>query len=437
MKNINKMNTQTIEMLAACNVIKAVEESSFFSTYINYNDKEISWDGTIDVFNEEKGKKKNLRGRFPVQVKGTEQDNLSKKKISFEMEVADLKNYLDDGGCFIFVVYIKNSSTGTESKIYYAGLLPTDLIQILDGAKNNKNITLKEFPQNLNDRTELIINFLENYKYQKGYTKGETITFSKLEQLEKDNMVESIIVPWVNCSQSDKFRVFVKNDSYIYIKIKHLEKLCPLQVIPQNKIIREEYNKYIVINNKILYKNCYFITSNEGKRLYFGDSFYLDLDEKDIAKGLNYEQTTKIRKMEKDIATMLLLADGGYFTYGNINQHLNPDDMELKKYNFNKQKKELEFAHDVVNSLNLIGCNEEIDLKELSKEELLYLKFISAYSRKTQLRESFLKKIESNFTPDTNNVSLKIGKMNFDIFLEKSKKSKVYSITNIKYSKEE
>lgn len=208
-------------------------------------------------------------------------------------------------------------------------------------------------------------------------------------------------------------------------------------MIPQNKIIREEYNKYIVINNKILYKNCYFITSNEGKRLYFGDSFYLDLDEKDIAKGLNYEQTTKIRKMEKDIATMLLLADGGYFTYGNINQHLNPDDMELKKYNFNKQKKELEFAHDVVNSLNLIGCNEEIDLKELSKEELLYLKFISAYSRKTQLRESFLKKIESNFTPDTNNVSLKIGKMNFDIFLEKSKKSKVYSITNIKYSKEE
>lgn len=437
MKNINKMNTQTIENLAVCSVTKAVEESSFFSTYINHNDKEISWDGTIDVFNEEKGKKKNLRGRFPVQVKGTEQDDLSKKKISFQMEVADLKNYLDDGGCFIFVVYIKNSSTGTENKIYYAGLLPTDLIQILDEAKYNKNITLKEFPQNINDRTELLINFLENYKYQKGYTKGETITFSKLEQLEKDNMVESIITPWVSCSQSDKFRTFVKNDSYIYIKIKHLEKLCPLQVIPQNKIIREEYKKYIVINNKILYKNCYFVTSDEGKRLYFGDSFYLDLDEKDIAKYLNYEQTTKIRKMEKDIATMLLLADGGYFTYGNVNQHLNPDDMELKKYNFNKQKKELEFAHNVINSLNLIGCNEEIDMKELSKKELLYLEFISAYSRKTQLRENFLRKIESNFTPDTNNISLKIGKMNFDIFLEKSKNSKVYSITNIKYFKEE
>ena len=58
MKNINKMNTRTIEMLAVCNVIKAVEESSFFSTYINYNDKEISWDGTIDVFNEEKARKR-------------------------------------------------------------------------------------------------------------------------------------------------------------------------------------------------------------------------------------------------------------------------------------------------------------------------------------------------------------------------------------------
>ena len=79
MKNINKMNTQTIENLAVCSVTKAVEESSFFSTYINHNDKEMSWDGTIDVFNEEKGKKKNLRGRFPVQVKGTEQDDLSKK----------------------------------------------------------------------------------------------------------------------------------------------------------------------------------------------------------------------------------------------------------------------------------------------------------------------------------------------------------------------
>lgn len=58
MKNINKMNTQTIENLAVCSVTKAVEESSFFSTYINHNDKEMSWDGTIDVFNEEKGKKR-------------------------------------------------------------------------------------------------------------------------------------------------------------------------------------------------------------------------------------------------------------------------------------------------------------------------------------------------------------------------------------------
>lgn len=70
---------------------------------------------------------------MPIQVKGTECDDHSKKNISFSMSTVDLRNYLYDGGCILFVVYIGNR--GLTNKIYYAEFTPVKLRQLLDGAR--------------------------------------------------------------------------------------------------------------------------------------------------------------------------------------------------------------------------------------------------------------------------------------------------------------
>ena len=41
---------------------------------------------------------------MPVQVKGKMCDDHDKEIISYSMSTADLKSYLNDGGCILFVV---------------------------------------------------------------------------------------------------------------------------------------------------------------------------------------------------------------------------------------------------------------------------------------------------------------------------------------------
>ena len=60
-----------------------------------------------------------------------------KEKISFLMSTVDLNNYLEDGGCILFVVYIGNN--GLTNKIYYVELTPIKLRKILEEAKEQKN----------------------------------------------------------------------------------------------------------------------------------------------------------------------------------------------------------------------------------------------------------------------------------------------------------
>ena len=91
-------------------------------------------------------RKSNLVGRMPVQIKGKESNDFSKDSITFSMKTVDLRNYLKDSGCVLFVVYIGNN--GLVSKIYYAELSPIKLRALLEDTKEkeNKTVKLKEFP---------------------------------------------------------------------------------------------------------------------------------------------------------------------------------------------------------------------------------------------------------------------------------------------------
>ena len=62
------------------------------------------------------------------------------------MSTVDLRNYLNDGGCVLFVVYIGN--LGMTNKIYYAELTPVKLKRLLKeaGTQEHKTVHLKEFP---------------------------------------------------------------------------------------------------------------------------------------------------------------------------------------------------------------------------------------------------------------------------------------------------
>ncbi|MEC1540939.1 DUF4365 domain-containing protein [Bacillus subtilis] len=69
---------------------------------INAGDKEISFDGEIQLYNSAAHTKGTFEEIVKVQVKGTGVEEFSERKTTFSLELEHYKNYLNCGGfCFL------------------------------------------------------------------------------------------------------------------------------------------------------------------------------------------------------------------------------------------------------------------------------------------------------------------------------------------------
>lgn len=167
------MDTMAIEQYAVDAVRDCINYSDHLSPFVSDNDKEPSWNGHIYIYGGKKSKE-HLKGRMPVQVKGTEQADLTKTEITFRMEMADLLNYLHDGGCLLLVVYIKQDKEAmkTQSQIYYRELTPVRLKEMLTGVKENAQsmlVSLVKMPETISAIDDMVLNCLNNCKKQASF----------------------------------------------------------------------------------------------------------------------------------------------------------------------------------------------------------------------------------------------------------------------------
>ena len=109
--------------------------------FIKYNfqecEKDISWDGTIDLYNGNIDLKTNYDGSIDVQIKGRTTPNTKlNDKHAFDIDRADVENFKKkDGTLFLLCLFKKD---GTEYKIYYANLLPYNIKQLLEQYSGDK-----------------------------------------------------------------------------------------------------------------------------------------------------------------------------------------------------------------------------------------------------------------------------------------------------------
>ena len=113
--------------------------SKILDSDINYNDKTISWDGDIYLYNDSKLKKENLLKPIRIQLKSTGVEDFSGSKTTFSMNIEDISNYYKEGGTILFVVEVKDID---NVKVYYSNLVPVKLKNILSTMKS-KNIKSK------------------------------------------------------------------------------------------------------------------------------------------------------------------------------------------------------------------------------------------------------------------------------------------------------
>lgn len=412
------LDNKAIETLAVNAVKNSIVTSEYLDQFIAENDKEPSWDGFVYIYRNKSKKKSNLKGRMPVQVKGTECEDHSKSKISFSMSTIDLRNYLYDGGCILFVVYIGNK--GLTNKIYYVELTPIKLRQLLIEAnkQDDKTVYLKEFPNDNNKKATIFFNCLENCRKQASFIEGKLLT---LEELEQQGVLENLVIPISGVGIEDPQMALIKNEVYIYAKIKGSSIPQPLNMILKNVCTQQTIDAMITIGDKLFYTKYNIVKAENEVTWCFGESFTMKFYGEGKPCKINYKNSDKIRVMAKDLDFMLEYLANGYFMINNIKIPFDYSGMKSSNFNVEEEKEHLNFAKNVVKVLDMLGCSEDIDINDMNDEDWRNL---------SRLITAFLdKKPVKGLKEDLPSViCLKVGKLRFAVYLKKCEEKGTYQI---------
>lgn len=140
------MSSVRIEKIACNAVSKYIADCRCLVPQIDENDKTPIWDGDIQIYESEQIDIENFKGRYPLQVKGTEVDAFT-EEARFPARTTDLINFAMEGGCVFFVVQElwDEENEETKTRIFYKFLDKVEIQKLLSGSnsRKKKSILLK------------------------------------------------------------------------------------------------------------------------------------------------------------------------------------------------------------------------------------------------------------------------------------------------------
>jgi len=301
-----KPNNSVIEMYSINKLTDSVLRTGVIEPGVNENDKTPSWDGELRLYSSREFTKADLVGRIPVQVKGTWVERFQKSKATFQAEVSDLRNYLNDGGVIFFLIQIKDYD---DYKIYYTSLLPFDLRRILDsaGQQKTKQIKLELFPHKYRDGiVRILTDFLTNKKKQATLLPDiRSMQDLKDSKLEIDKL--ELSVPTVGIASSDDmFEELLNHPQYIYVKPKNIDlsfavdKMYPKQIVMHQKTA-------ITVNGEVLYDHIDIVRLPGRKKQYkLGNDVTVTADGSRFNMSYQFRGTLQEQIREMKLITALM-----------------------------------------------------------------------------------------------------------------------------------
>lgn len=215
-----KLNNTQIENAGVDAVSDYFNFTETLDPSIPKKDKEPVWDGKLYLYKNgsDKQSRTGLIGIIPVQVKGRQFKDFSKPKITYSVNVNDVKLYQNNGGVAFFVVYV-NADT-SEKKIYYRLLAPIELRKIakIAGKKKEISIVFNELP----DRGKVVeLKFLDFYNdclKQHSFSNQEPIHF---QDVEKEIASFNIQFTSPTNNQLEALRQFTSSSHFCYVTLKN------------------------------------------------------------------------------------------------------------------------------------------------------------------------------------------------------------------------
>ena len=158
------LNNNRIEKrsVAAIERICVLDKGGRLEPKIPTSDKDISFDGGIEVHKNDTLTKRSFLYKVPVQVKGTAVKKFSGNTAKFrKLEREDLENYLQENGVLFFYVEV-DIHDFDKNKVYCYPLLPVKICEMLEKKQKTYTIECTNVKDNKNDLYEYCTFFKKN-----------------------------------------------------------------------------------------------------------------------------------------------------------------------------------------------------------------------------------------------------------------------------------
>lgn len=410
MKSSKSIESQAISYL---NII--LNNSEYLEPFLAENDKTPSWDGEIIVHSEPNNNKSSIKGRIPVQVKGTRKALVS-KIASYKFKVSDLDNYYKDGGCLIFLVCVNDKTE--DYKIYYNDALTYDLFTIKKGIKedaNTKVIQFKEFPNNINEINNILFDFIENRMKQQSFVDKDLFQLKEKMNLQKIKRISfHTSLMGVKPYEVDKY--LVGSEQYLYATCGDLETFFPYDKIKISAVTRTIDGKVYIEGNKY-YDNYKLYTDEQDVILCLGSCIKLFYGNSTRIKA-EFKPSGSLSDCIIDMQCFIELITERNLEINNQKLHINFDENVSTKNLEQKSK----YYKDIKTCLDKLGVVEELlvdTITEKGERNLNALVGNIIYGNKINFDDNSF---------DTIYGPLKIG--NLSIWIWAEKKNNKYQISS-------
>ena len=370
------MSSKAIEGTAVDTVKAKIRLSPLLSVYISENDRTPSFDGHICVHENDRQTKKNLK-RVNVQVKGCERKKFPQDGITYPVEMEDLQNFKTNGGCILFVVYVRQREVAIETKVYYQELTPVKIFDILAAtkAKSKPTVFLKPLPQQPEQIATVVLNCYEQCRMQASFSDVKELP--QLEELEKKGIVEEVKIPLFGYGLNPMYpAAFNHYDVYMYAKLKNSDVWQPLQGQPQHMVDKQRIDNPVTVNGVRFYDYYYVIHDGISSTVLIGDSFRMKFVDGDSSCNIEYKASHMLRVLFSDSQFILAaIESNGLETNGNRIE-FDKQKTDLSHFNIEAQKKNLKTMNNYIKVLDQLGCSDDLDISKLTAEDYRYLNYL-------------------------------------------------------------
>lgn len=368
------MDNQAIEQTAVNKIENRVNLTRYLSSFLDDNDKTPSWDGFIYIYGSERKTKDNLTGRLAAQVKGHEETDFSRSEITYCIEIAHLRNYLNDGGAILFVVYLSPNEDHTDfnSKVYYAELTPARISGMISECpiiQQSVTVHLKALPPKPDDFASIVLNCYHNCKRQASFAGAQ---LSTIEELKEKGVLEA--VQFFVSGYGEEYRGiqgFLKMDTPLYAVIKGSAIPQPIRFDGEitYKVFTEEIHHDVSINGKQYFAKLVVEHTIEKTVIHIG--YRITITKKNEQNGwkFNYSVPPMLRQFVGDAPFMIAFVETGSFSINGSPLEFPIEELAASGFDLEAYRKDYNRLRRYVEMLDQQGCTDDLDYTQLSSED--------------------------------------------------------------------